>query len=170
MNLIVFRKTKFFSHPFHYNYYSSKEGEIYSKKSNKILKLQKHPAGYLIFKISNKSKGKSYYVHRYVYECFYGNIPKDKEVDHIDNNKINNNIKNLQLLTPKENMSKSHSKKVKSYNTKTKEVQIYKSVTEASKVLGITLSCIAKVCRKEQKTTKTKNGTIYKFEYIEQLL
>ena len=166
MDLIVFRKTKFFSHPFNYNYYSSKEGEIYSKKSNKLLKLQKHPAGYLIFTIFNNSKGKSYYVHRYVYECFYGNIPKDKQVDHIDNNKINNNIKNLQLLTPKENINKSHSKKVKSYNTKKKEVQIYKSVIEASKVLGITSSSIAKVCRKEQKTTKTKNGELFKFEYI----
>ena len=167
MNHIVFRKTKFFSHPIYDKYYSSKEGEIYSKKSNKILKLQKHTAGYLIFNIFEKTKGKSYYVHRYVYEWFYGNIPKDKEVDHIDNDKTNNNIKNLQLLTPKENMRKSHSKKLKSYNTKTKEVQIYKSVTEASEVLGITSSCIAKVCRKEQKTTKTKNGTRYKFKYIE---
>ena len=167
MNHIVFRKSKFFSHPIYDNYYSSKEGEIYSKKSNKILKLQKHTAGYLIFSIFEKKKGKSYYVHRYVFESFYGNIPKDKEVDHIDDNKTNNNIKNLQLLTRKEDMSKSHSKKLKSYNTKTKEIQIYKSVTKASEVLGITVSSISKVCRKEQKTAKTKDGIKYKFKYIE---
>ena len=166
MNHIVFRKTIFFSHPIYENYYTSKEGEIYSRKRNKILKLQKHPAGYLIFNICSKSKRKSYYVHRYVYECFYGNIPKGKEVDHIDNNKTNNNIKNLQLLTKKENMSKSHSKKLKSYNTKTKEIQIYKSVTKASEVLGITVSSISKVCRKEQKTAKTKDGIKFKFKYI----
>ena len=170
MDLILFGKTKFYSHPFHSNYYSSKEGEIYSKKSNKILKLQKHTAGYLIFNISNNSKGKNYYVHRYVFECFYGSIPKDKQVDHIDNNKINNNIKNLHLLTPKENINKSHCKKVKSYNTKTKEVKIYKSVIEASNVLKINSSYIAKVCRKEQKTTKTKNGEVFKFEYIDQMI
>ena len=71
------------------------------------------------------------------------------------------------MLTPKENMSKSHSKKLKSYNTKTKEIQIYKSVTKASEFLGITVSSISKVCRKEQKTAKTKNGIKYKFKYIE---
>lgn len=167
MNHIVFKKTKFFSHPIYDNYYCSKEGEIYSKKSNKILKLQKHTAGYFIFNIFEKSKGKSYYAHRYVYECFYGKIPKDKEVDYIDNNKTNNNIKNLQLLTPKENIRKSHCKKLKSYNTKTKEIQMYKSVAKASEVLGITVSSISKVCRKEQKTAKTKDGIIYKFKYIE---
>ena len=58
MNHIVFRKSKFFSHPIYDNYYSSKEGEIYSKKSNKILKLQKHTAGYLIFSIFEKKKVK----------------------------------------------------------------------------------------------------------------
>ena len=48
MNHIVFRRTIFFSRPIYENYYTSKEGEIYSRKRNKILKLQKHPAGYLI--------------------------------------------------------------------------------------------------------------------------
>ena len=169
MYAFVYKKTKFFSHPFYCDYYSSKEGEIYSKKSNKILKLQKRPKGYLFFTISNKSESKQYSVHRYVYECFYGIIPKDKQVDHIDNNKINNNIKNLQLLSPKENKRKSYNKEVISFNTEIKELHIYKSVTEASKTLGISLSCIATVCRKERKTTK-KNGVVYKFYYITSVL
>lgn len=164
MYALVYNKTKFFPHPFYRDYYSSKEGEIYSKKSNKILKLQKRPKGYLFFTISNKSEIKQYSVHRYVYECFYGIIPKDKQIDHIDNNKINNNINNLQLLSQKENHNKSNNKEVISFNNETKELHIYESVTKASKAIGISLSCIATVCRKERKTAK-KKGVVYNFYY-----
>lgn len=58
-----------------------------------------------------------------VYECIRGNIPKDKVVDHIDNNKKNNRIDNLQLLTPKKNSNKCRCKNKQSSH-KTKETQI----------------------------------------------
>ena len=45
--------------------------------------------------------------HRLVWEYFKGPIPEDMQVDHRDNNKLNNLIDNLQLL----NNSKNNSKK-----------------------------------------------------------
>lgn len=91
----------------------------------------------------------------------YGIIPKNKEIDHIDVNKLNNNIKNLQLSTPKENMQRSHCKKLESSNTKTKEKK------KASEELKICMSSIAKVCRKEQKTAKSKiDDVVYSFIYL----
>ena len=45
-------------------------------------------------------------IHRMVYETWVGEIPPDKQVDHIDNTTWNNNVENLQLLSPKENMRK----------------------------------------------------------------
>jgi hypothetical protein len=44
--------------------------------------------------------------HRLVYEYFHGNIPSDLEIDHINNNKSDNRIENLQLLTHKQNVNK----------------------------------------------------------------
>ena len=41
-------------------------------------------------------------LHIYIYEKYNGNIPKGYEVHHIDHNKDNNEIENLQLLTKKE--------------------------------------------------------------------
>lgn len=159
-------KNKFYSHPIYPDYYASKKGVIYCKKSGKILKLRDNSKGYLTFAIFHNSNFKNYYVHRYVYECLHGIIPKDKHVDHIDNNKINNNIKNLQLLIPKENIWKTHCKKLKSLNNKTKEICIYQGVRIVSKELCICAMSISRVWRKKQKTALTKDGIKYKFIYI----
>ena len=114
MGYIFFNKTEFYFHPIYDSYYASKKGEIYSSKSNKILKLGTHTNGYLFFIIFNKTKTKNYLVHRYVFECLCGN----KVVDHKDNNKKNKSIDNLQLLSQKENLNKCRCK------NKTKEIQI----------------------------------------------
>lgn len=46
-------------------------------------------------------------VSRLVYLAFKGNIPEGLEVDHIDHNRVNNHIDNLQLLTKSENIKKN---------------------------------------------------------------
>jgi hypothetical protein len=45
-------------------------------------------------------------VHRVVYAWFHGEIPEDMVIDHIDTNKANNAISNLQCITQDENMAK----------------------------------------------------------------
>lgn len=45
-------------------------------------------------------------VHQLVAECYIGPCPEGKEVDHIDNDKLNNHYTNLQYLTRQENMAK----------------------------------------------------------------
>lgn len=48
-------------------------------------------------------KGLSKLIHRIVWETFNGEIPDGMQIDHIDNNKMNNDISNLQLVSPQEN-------------------------------------------------------------------
>lgn len=48
-------------------------------------------------------KGKMYMIHRLVYETFSGEIPDGMQVNHIDENKANNMVDNLNLMTNKEN-------------------------------------------------------------------
>ena len=138
-------------------------------KRKKILKLGVDCGGYLYFKLCENSIIKNYYVSRFVYECFKGDIPNDMEVDHINNDKKNNCIKNLQLLTKKENVRKSHfKKKVKSFNIETLEEKIFESVKEAAKYYQISSSTVCCNCKKITKTTKSKkDGMIYIFNYME---
>lgn len=46
---------------------------------------------------------KRYAIHILVYKAFVGEIPEGMQVNHIDENKDNNCVWNLNLLTPKEN-------------------------------------------------------------------
>lgn len=51
-------------------------------------------------------KRKTCMVNRLVFQAFNGKIPNGMQVDHIDNNPLNNKLDNLQCLTPKQNHDK----------------------------------------------------------------
>ncbi len=72
----------------------------------KVLKSWSDTNGYL--QVSFRVDGRRLYrsCHRLVYTAWIGEIPKDKVVDHIDADKLNNNADNLQLLTCSQNVLK----------------------------------------------------------------
>ena len=167
---IEFKDIKFFCHPKYKYYLASRCGQILSLKRNKkrILKLHKLRNGYLYFGLHINNTQKNYLVHRFVYETFKGKIPSDKQTDHIDNNKENNLLSNLQLLSPSENTKKSHfKKKVISYDLENKEKKIFDSLKEAAEFYQIHKSTVSAICRKIRKTCKSKkDGERYKFSYL----
>lgn len=79
-------------------------GQVYTIKDGqwKKVKLYTSNRGYLRFSY----KGKWLAVHRVVYETFIGKIPQGLVIDHKDENKTNNSIYNLQLLTIGDNVRK----------------------------------------------------------------
>lgn len=70
---------------------------------SKILKPQKGTNGYLSVSLSMKGKVKQHLIHRLVALAFVIGYTKEKEVNHIDENKCNNRCRNLEWVTPKEN-------------------------------------------------------------------
>ena len=166
---IGFKDIKFFYHPKYKYYLASRCGQILSlkRKEKKILKLQIRSSGYLGFQLYENDIRKDYLVHRFVYETFKGKIPKGLHTDHCDNNKKNNNIINLQLLSHPENTRKSCCKKVISFNLETKEKNFFDSIKEAGEYLQINFSNISKNCKKIYKTNKSKkDGKKFQFFYL----
>ena len=46
--------------------------------------------------------------HRFIWEALNGSIPNSMTIDHIDGDKLNNRLENLQLMTHADNIRKSH--------------------------------------------------------------
>lgn len=63
--------------------------------------------GYLQVKLRHNGKRHNKYIHRLVWETFKGEIPKHLEINHIDHNKLNNSLSNLELVSHSENLKKA---------------------------------------------------------------
>lgn len=89
-----------------YDYYVRDNGTIYSSKSNKILSPQLDKNGYeKVQMMSSDGKRHRYSIHRLVLENFNPIKDMDKlQVNHIDGNKRNNKLENLEWVTCQENI------------------------------------------------------------------
>jgi hypothetical protein len=94
------------------NYYSvSNRGRVISywnRKKPRILK-QSINKGYLLVGLHKPNTStKTFFIHKLVAQHFLNHTPSyyQEVVDHIDNNSLNNDVKNLQLISNRENSSK----------------------------------------------------------------
>ena len=133
--------------------------------------------GYLMFPLPFNKKQKSVCVHRIVAETFL-ELPIDFDVvrytvNHIDGDKLNNNVCNLEWMTYSENNKHSYqtlgktsgmkgnkfeksklSKKVTAYSDDMSFVKTYNSTTEAFSKDGYTSSGISQAVKNKNKYKK----------------
>lgn len=117
------------------NYLVSKDGKIFNLKLKKYVNPTKHKLGYLQVNINNKTE----LLHRVVWIAFNGEIPEGKEINHIDCNRSNCNLSNLEILTHKENCNVFQSliNYKKSSYQKRKEILKNKNYFKRKKVIQL---------------------------------
>lgn len=119
-------------------------GKVYNSKSERFLKLKqdKH-TGYLYVTLYKAGRQISLRIHRLVFDAFGGLIPSNMVVNHIDGNKQNNCISNLEITTHKENAQHALrlglKKNVKKVYSKDSDGSLYEytSAAEAGREIGV---------------------------------
>lgn len=143
------------------NYEICSNGEIYSFYSKRFLKLKKEVTGYLRVCLVNKDGKKTFLAHRLVAEAFLEKVIGKEIVNHVDGDKTNNDVSNLEWATHKENAQHAHrTGLIKSFTrpvlqfTKTGEfVKRWNSIQDVQKELGFHNSNITNCCRGNLKTS-----------------
>lgn len=150
------------------NYLVSNKGRIRHKEKNNLLK-PSLTCGYYKVRLSKNGLVEDVMIHHLVYKLFNGEYDVNKYIiDHIDGNKLNNDINNLRLLTRSENVNaalyetktNSSAKQVEQYSLDGELLSIYPSARIAAKQLNLDASTISKVCRG---VNKTHGGFIFKY-------
>ena len=142
-------------------------------KHKEVLILKQHDlrGGYLRVTL-HKNKAKTCFLsHRLIYEAFYGKLPKFEhkgkgrcnevwEINHKDENKGNNRVENLELVTKLDNIrygtrsrrqAMKLTKPVYQYTLDKKFVKFWEGGAPEIFKLGYNKSCISECCRGVQK-------------------
>lgn len=159
---------------FNGKYQISDLGQVRNSKGN-ILKGYTNNRGYQMVHLRAKDKNKLYSIHRLTAEAFIPNPDNLPQINHKDENKLNNNINNLEWCDSKYNVNygtgnkrRSKTKINNTYNIKSVQCIetgiIYTSTREAERQTGTDNSQISAVCN-HKKNYKTAGG--YHWKYIE---
>jgi hypothetical protein len=95
------------------------EGKIFSYKTNRWIGAKDKDGYWLCTLTSDEGKIWTNLLHRIIWFACNGEIPQGMQVNHLDENKDNNSIDNLNLMTPKENCNwGTHNERVAKANSK----------------------------------------------------
>ncbi len=131
--------------------------------------------GYMIVSLFKNKLQKSYQVHRLVAQAFIPNPNNYSQVNHIDGNKLNNCVNNLEWCTAKQNMQHAKQnglradfsgnnnpriRKINQYDLQGNFIKQWNSIYDIINELGICRSSIWRACTGRFKQT---NGYIWKY-------
>ena len=155
-------------------YQVSNLGRVKRVTTGRILKGCKNSKGYLLVNLCENSIVSSKKIHRLVAQAFIPNTDNKSQVNHIDENKTNNMVSNLEWMTAKENLnhgtrnerigkaiSKLKSIPIIATNIKTGESTEFYGARECARQLGLHQGSITKVLKGRYKQT---GG--YTFKYL----
>ena len=102
MSLEIFKPIEGYS-----DYEVSTWGRVFSRRTGDFLVPQYNKKGYLRVDLRNENGRKHFKIHRLVAKAFIPNPDGKPQVNHIDGNKSNNSVTNLEWVTNKENHAKA---------------------------------------------------------------
>lgn len=129
----------------------------------RIMKAQRNTKGYYYVNLFKYGKRTPVLIHRLVAETFIPNIENKGTVNHIDGNKLNNSVNNLEWNTCSENIKHAYanglkqavrSKKIIQKSIDGSVVKIWNSIREAARGIGVHQTSLQKCCKNPSYTIK----------------
>lgn len=144
------------------SYYISNYGRVKADTDKGVSILKTHLAnGYKRVYIL----GKMYFIHRLVATYFIKNtnINEYTQVNHKDNNTLNNKVNNLEWVTPKQNSQLKESIKIYKLDINGNILEEFNSTCDAAKSINGDSAAISKCCHNKYSKTNIYKG--YKWKY-----
>ena len=147
-------------------------GRCYIQKE-KLLKQSFTSTGYKKVELYKDGKRKSFKVHRLVAIAFIPNPDNKPEVNHIDGNKINNNIDNLEWVTSSENTIHAYETGLSPNKKELDEIRIIElynkgtSKEEISRMFDVSNVVIARILKENGIRLRTKSEAYDKYHLDE---
>lgn len=133
-------------------YSASNYGRIRNDGTGRIMHTYPNTRGYLALTLRRDNKQVPQMVHRLVAEAFLGGPHPDLDVNHIDGNKVNNYIENLEWCTREENVRHAVRTGLRK-GPRRRRVRIvetgdeFESLRECARHLGVDVSSISQSLR-----------------------
>ena len=140
------------------DYSVSTEGEV-RKDTKKYMLSQSSQQDYKFVGLIINGKQKRMRVHRMVALTFINNPDNKPYVNHINGNRSDNNVENLEWVTPSENtqhavntglFKSGRTRAVIQYNLNGEQMATFESATEAARQTGGSQSKITMCCRRQR--------------------
>lgn len=96
------------------NYEVSNKGRVRNKRTNHVFKESLGTTGYPQVHLRKNNKPRTFLIHRLVAQAFLVNKDKQPQVNHIDEDKTNNDVSNLEWCSAKHNAN--HGTRIKRCN------------------------------------------------------
>ena len=143
-------------------------GEVRNKKSKNILIGDKNSSGYMRVCLYNKNRKFRFFRHIMVAKLFLDNPNNFKEVNHIDGNKENNNMNNLEFCDRKHNEREAHTIGIKEYKPfivsfNTGEHKKYEFVIDLAIEINVTKRTVLNYLQGKSKGYLNKNISSIKY-------
>lgn len=152
------------------------KGEVYDLKRQKYLSSWIDTVGYRqVYLVDKEGKKHSKRIHRLIAIAFISNPNNYPQVNHIDGNKLNNVIDNLEWVSNSYNTQHGYDNGLYKFKTRCHAINVYekpnhkfykryKSIRSMCEELHINRKTVTMILKQE----KITNNYNYEFEYVEE--
>ena len=144
----------------------NKKDSLGRKVNGKMMKPIKRKDGYLDITLHKNGEAKHFLIHKIVAKTFIKNKNNYKEINHIDENKRNNNIDNLEWCDRSYNINygkanksrrkkllNKRGKKIAQLDNNKQIIKIFPSLMQTVRELKLNKSHLSQCCNGKRKTT-----------------